>query len=42
MPDTKDAMLPAWSQDATKLAWLQKDGRKKYQLYVATVSESKN
>lgn len=41
VPDTKDALLPAWSQDATKLAWLQKDGRKKYQLYVATVGESK-
>lgn len=35
---TKDALLPAWSQDGTRLAWLQKDGRKKYQLYVATIS----
>ncbi len=35
---TKDALLPAWSQDGTQLAWLQKDGRKKYQLYVATLS----
>lgn len=35
---SKEAVLPAWSQDGTKLAWLQKDGRKKFQLYVATVS----
>ncbi len=35
---TKDGLLPAWSHDGTKLAWLQKDGRKKYQLYVVAVS----
>lgn len=34
---TKDALLPMWSQDATQLAWLQKDGKKKYELKVATV-----
>jgi hypothetical protein len=38
VPDTKDALLPAWSQDGARLAWLQKDGRKKFQLYVATLS----
>jgi hypothetical protein len=38
VPGSKDALLPAWSLDGAKLAWLQKDGRKKYQLYVATVS----
>ncbi len=37
---TKDALLPGWSQDGTRLAWLQKDGRKKYLLYVATISSA--
>jgi hypothetical protein len=36
----EDALLPAWSPDGTRLAWLQRDGRKKYKLYVATVSQS--
>jgi hypothetical protein len=35
---TKDALLPGWSPDASKLAWLQKDGRKKYVLQVAGIS----
>jgi hypothetical protein len=35
---SKGAILPAWSQDGTRLAWLQKDGRRMYQLYVATIS----
>jgi len=35
---TKDAVLPAWSPDATRLAWLQKDGRRKYVLQVARVA----
>lgn len=35
---TKDTLLPAWSPDATRLAWLQKDGRKKFVLQVARVS----
>lgn len=34
---TRDALLPMWSQDATKLAWLQKDGKRRYQLKVADV-----
>jgi hypothetical protein len=34
---TKDALLPMWSHDATQLAWLQKDGKKKFQLRVARV-----
>lgn len=34
---TKDALLPMWSTDATRLAWLQKDGKKKYELKVAQV-----
>lgn len=35
---TKDAVLPAWSPDATRLAWLQKHGRKKLVLQVTHVS----
>jgi hypothetical protein len=35
---TKDAVLPAWSSDATRLAWLQKDGRRKFDLQVARVA----
>lgn len=38
VPETKDTLLPAWSPDGAKLAWLQKDGRKKYVLQVADVS----
>ena len=34
---TKDSLLPAWSPDGTRLAWLQKDGKKKYDLKVATL-----
>jgi Tol biopolymer transport system component len=36
--DTKDAWFPAWSPDGTQLAWLQKDGKKKYLLQVARVT----
>ena len=34
----KDALLPAWSTDGTRLAWVQKSGRRKYSLVWATVS----
>jgi hypothetical protein len=34
----KDALLPAWSTDGTRLAWVQKTGRRKYALVWATVS----
>ncbi len=37
---TKDGILPAWSPDGTRLAWLQKDGKKKFKLLVSTVSRS--
>lgn len=37
---TKDAVVPAWSPDGRKIAWLQKDGKKKYLLQVAAVSGS--
>jgi len=33
----KDALLPAWSIDGTRIAWAQKTGRKKYSLMYATV-----
>lgn len=36
----KDALLPAWSNDGTRLAWVQKSGRKKCALMVAAVSRS--
>jgi hypothetical protein len=34
----KDALLPAWSIDGARLAWVQKAGRKKYTLMWAAVS----
>ena len=34
---TKDAMFPAWSPDGKYLAWLEKDGKKKYQLKISTI-----
>lgn len=37
MGGTKDALLPMWSQDATQLAWLQKQGKKAYELKVVKV-----
>jgi hypothetical protein len=37
VPASKDAILPAWSQDGRQIAWLQKDGKKKYVLQVARV-----
>jgi hypothetical protein len=36
---TKDALLPAWSIDGSRLAWVQKSGRKKYTLVWAPVSK---
>jgi Tol biopolymer transport system component len=35
LTETKDAILPAWSPDGSRLAWLQKDGKKKYELRIA-------
>lgn len=35
---SKDAVLPAWSPDGSRLAWLQRDGKKKYKLLVAAVT----
>lgn len=36
---TGDAVLPAWSDDGTKLAFLRKEGRRKYTLQVAGVTK---
>ena len=35
----KDAILPAWSTDGARLAWVRKSGRKKYTLVWASVSK---
>jgi hypothetical protein len=40
IPGSKDAILPAWSADGRRLAWLQKNGRGKFVLQVARVSTS--
>jgi hypothetical protein len=34
---TKNVILPAWSSDGSKIAFLQKDGKNKYDLFVVTV-----
>jgi hypothetical protein len=34
----KAALLPAWSTDATKLAWLERKDRKKYDLKIAEIT----
>jgi hypothetical protein len=33
----KDALLPAWSMDGSRLAWVQKSGRRKYSLVRTTL-----
>ena len=35
---TKDALLPGWSTDGTRLAWFEKDGRDRYVVRVANVN----
>jgi hypothetical protein len=35
--DTKDALFPAWSPDGKRLAWLQKDGKKKFILKIVAI-----
>jgi dipeptidyl aminopeptidase/acylaminoacyl peptidase len=35
--NTKDAVLPAWSADGSRLAWLRKDGRRHYELLTVDV-----
>lgn len=36
---TKNVLLPAWSGDGTKIAFLQRTGKNKYDLYIATVAK---
>lgn len=38
---SKDALLPAWSPDGARLAWLQKDGRKTFVIRIVSVSPTK-
>jgi len=38
VPRAKNAILPAWSTDGSRLAWAQKGSRKKFTLVVADVS----
>lgn len=38
VPGSKDAILPAWSQDLGRIAWLQKQGRRVWELRVSRVS----
>ena len=37
VPGGKDAILPAWSTDGSRLAWAQKAGRTKYALVWAPI-----
>lgn len=38
VPETKETLLPAWSDDGTQIAFLERTGRKTYALNVITVS----
>jgi hypothetical protein len=35
----KDALLPAWTMDGSRLAWVQRSGRRKFTLVYATVGK---
>ena len=35
--ETKDSLFPAWSPDGSRLAWLQRDGKKKFVLKVVKI-----
>jgi hypothetical protein len=35
---TKDAVLPAWSPDGTRVAFIQKDSRRKHRLMMTTIT----
>ena len=39
VPDTSQALLPAWTDDGAKLAFLERDGRRKYKLSVVSVGK---
>lgn len=34
---TKDSLFPMWSSDGTRLAWLQRDGKKRFELKAAVL-----
>jgi len=36
---TKNVLLPAWSPDGTRIAFLQRAGKNKYELYIAGVTK---
>jgi hypothetical protein len=36
---TKNVILPAWSPDGSKIAFLQRAGKNKYELYMVTVTQ---
>jgi len=38
VPSTRGALLPAWSNDGTQLAFVQKSGRRKYRLMTAALT----
>jgi WD40 repeat protein len=38
VPGTKDAVLPAWSPDGRRVAFVRKDGRRKYRLMVSAIA----
>jgi hypothetical protein len=38
VPGTSDALLPAWSDDGTKIAFLKRDGRRQFAVLVAGVT----
>ena len=37
---TKDVRLPAWSVDGTRLAWVEKQDKKKFRIQIANVSQA--
>ena len=37
--NTKDVRLPAWSVDAKRLAWVEKQDKKKFRIQIADVSQ---
>jgi hypothetical protein len=41
LPGVKDALFPAWSPDGTRVAWLQKTGRKKFTLLSAMLTSAR-
>jgi len=40
VPGTKDALLPAWSPDGHRVAYLEKDSRRIYRVMITSVSRS--